>query len=1056
MAESKAKYRVQTANFVVELESDEELVQLARVETIQKDTLVKMLPNGSYVPARNLPILKEVWGLVPKLSSPPLSSPEGAGTGIFKATSVPPIPSKGGLSISSMTRPNAQNVGMIPPPAPVAPPAPIMPPRLETVVDFMPRGEQIDAPTPTIEDAFSPVDVMLNERAEREAADVAIDRKDADKAIYSLIHHESIVEDVSALAEAEEEDVVLSSLSREIDVVDAFRDMVDAPSVNIARDDIFDSLDMMSCDMMALKEADALVEKSGETHILNGDVVENGRSDTSVTGEAAFVAPSTSEDDEKLAEAEVHAASTTAFPFTSKRDEPEEDTSSTTEWSDSEVCLHEETVVTRPNRDDSNIRALNDIQAQRNLSQIEIDVSDLEEEQTINPVSEEALTHDMSAKAEEIRQWTKAHVEKAQSLTASDLASQVASQTAFARHNGPLDYLATSDVAVVSSENAQTNAVLLNHVIERAQTKPVMQKDVERVIEEDKTCDRRSINESDIRAAAQHVGQTAAGAASCDAGGGVFDVASQTASASDWRPVDPNVANAARLSAYQKQNQAPADELEVLSPSSILPIIDSKSETLEQTPEQTPETASVSASHPSKAARTWSPHDLEAARAAVDAAQKDPEYHNSQIIQNLSSILDAIVKSQTEEAVADQSAETSQAASGAAAMPIASLFNEEDDAQGRRPSREVSRYSVSHTTCPGARAPLSEDEKSKLRNKKSILLDPDDIDDSPSEQFMIHSREDFDAMMRSASFDDVRRSSRRDHRCDLVDDEEVSMSEKLRIRKHRDLVKMIEKGEMPDDEPSRPSKSGRISVSGVQAAPTGELRALFEKENELNIYLENEIQEGERESSQAVKDEEKPRKRMSKAHRSSHQLPGVSKKSESARLKENARSVDTQVGVVGASGDNTEVHFNKMLRDGEKLVARFGSLMLTNRRLWVVEKSKHGLKNFESYDLKCVQWSALRDESHWQYMLLDILAVVVTGVVAYFMRETLLYALLIYFVLMFPVCWFISFKTTLMVGAGSVIVRARERVTKKNHAQAAKFLERLDRERARYKKGRSS
>ncbi|MFA5625740.1 MAG: hypothetical protein WC966_11915 [Bradymonadales bacterium] len=57
------KYLVKTANFVAQIDDDEQLVQLAAVDTLKKKSLVRQLPDGEWKSADQFAILRRIWGL---------------------------------------------------------------------------------------------------------------------------------------------------------------------------------------------------------------------------------------------------------------------------------------------------------------------------------------------------------------------------------------------------------------------------------------------------------------------------------------------------------------------------------------------------------------------------------------------------------------------------------------------------------------------------------------------------------------------------------------------------------------------------------------------------------------------------------------------------------------------------------------------------------------------------------------------------------------------------------------------------------------------------------
>ncbi len=128
-----AKYLVKTSFFVAEIEKDEELIQLAQVETIQKDTKIKVQPDGDWMMAKELPILMKVWGLQPAPSIPAIAAIKGADAIKTTMHGIAPVARHSAKKASPVVNFSGPDV---PPPPPKNSP---QPPRLETVVDFVPR-----------------------------------------------------------------------------------------------------------------------------------------------------------------------------------------------------------------------------------------------------------------------------------------------------------------------------------------------------------------------------------------------------------------------------------------------------------------------------------------------------------------------------------------------------------------------------------------------------------------------------------------------------------------------------------------------------------------------------------------------------------------------------------------------------------------------------------------------------------------------------------------------------------------------------------------------------
>ena len=82
-------YLVKTANFVAEINNDEELVHLAEVDTIHKDTQICALPGKTWIEAKKMPILRKVWGLDPGVVPPPIRMRRVSAGSRISGTTIP-------------------------------------------------------------------------------------------------------------------------------------------------------------------------------------------------------------------------------------------------------------------------------------------------------------------------------------------------------------------------------------------------------------------------------------------------------------------------------------------------------------------------------------------------------------------------------------------------------------------------------------------------------------------------------------------------------------------------------------------------------------------------------------------------------------------------------------------------------------------------------------------------------------------------------------------------------------------------------------------------------
>lgn len=368
----------------------------------------------------------------------------------------------------------------------------------------------------------------------------------------------------------------------------------------------------------------------------------------------------------------------------------------------------------------------------------------------------------------------------------------------------------------------------------------------------------------------------------------------------------------------------------------------------------------------------------------------------------------------------------------------------EDNHQAYRDDRKSGSCVDAHD---GKNAQISSSDASNVDDDSAS----DELDESVSEQFTIHSREELEAMMRAFSEQEkmIQRMSG-DSDCDPQKEieDEPSSSERLRFHKRLDLKQV---------KPSNLGESDLVSVQipimarSIPPVQAGELRSLFEKEDELHILLANEIRTVE---SNCHKEAQKDEAANVRSKRVDSHSPDKKTSAEPS-----IKSQDTVITSASGNRKNTEILMAGLLHHGEKQVAKYGSFILTNRNIWNIEKSKSGIKNYESYDLANVQWFALREEHHWLLIILDmILCLIAAGIgLAFYEKgaDKIFYTAVFFGgwgVLMLPVLYYMGYKTTLQIGVGSTVVKSRERIPRCEHFEAAKFLERLDRERIRIQK----
>ncbi len=970
--EKELRYEIKTANFVAEIENDEQLTQLAKVGTLQKNTKLRMLPNGQWMPAKTLPLLQVVWGLVPAASIPAIERPQDAGTGIKRLMKAPPA--LGGFSPSEVPPPPPQRAPNVPPPAPLLPPsvpelppppprqapelpppAPKMPPigvaslksgppSLETVVDRVPR--------------YFP-------QEEEEEAQVVSEKQDDEKSVSKVT--ESFSKPLAPEEDEEARKLAEAMKSHDLEVLDSLDIEVLTPSVDLEKDVVFHGLS----DKADEKKVSAPIAPSSvaleSTLLLTDDIVKE------------TLLPS----GDVRSKSEIVEADHLYLN--------DDDSKTRTNWEDDLSGVGDETVATMRNP------FMSDSQSDDAFESIDISLDD-------DTDSEAKIKRD--DESDNLHKWFNHSDDKKEDVPLVANRVPIGNRGRIRKNSRiqleqleEIESAKTTDASAVVEEHTTHDVKLLDFFMEKAQTKPVIPPSelAEALYEEEETRERSHVDEARLHSLVNAVSASS-------------------------KAVPPSGKDN-KISSVLDED----DETRTRNGSEAAPLVSPKNE------KEAP-------------VRTLSPADLNAARAAIELAQKKLSQAEKLDVHELreaadlvSSTFDAIVHSQINAVIEDNEK------SSIRMYPGGSEDKPTKQEESKSASSEPSEHKSNVSLKPASKR-TSEAKASKADDAS------DEFDESVSEQFTIHSRDELEAMMRAFSEQEKKIQLLSGETEAVSSDEEVdeepSSSEKLRVHKrldlgHLDLASMDESDSVSINIPLASTRS-------IPPVQTGELRSLFEKEDELHILLANEIRTVESNcNKEAMKDEAinvRPK-------------PGESSLSGNEPSEESSVKLeDTVQTSLPEASKTTENLIAQLLHNGEKQIARYGSFILTNRNIWYIEKTRFGLKNYESYDLKTVQSFALRQEHNWSLFIIDLLVIIaalIAGFVFYEDESTAFYICVFlggWAVLMLVVLYLVGYRTTLQIGVGTTVVKSRESVPRGEHLEAAKFLERLDRERVRVQK----
>ena len=460
---------------------------------------------------------------------------------------------------------------------------------------------------------------------------------------------------------------------------------------------------------------------------------------------------------------------------------------------------------------------------------------------------------------------------------------------------------------------------------------------------------------------------------------------------------------------------------------------------------------------------------LEAARAAVDAAR--------QYVANSDNPIDNSILERASELVE--------------ALERARLADAQGDASTKHERNRINRKNVSRTAIRGERS-LHSDLHSIL---DSSSFTEENEDDSPSEQFKIRRSSDVLPHILDKA-DDIAHVAGIAKLADLDDlasaasattpahkpkfDPKVVDDDFEKLEEHSDVLKIQNTSTLRHM--LRAEARAAASDSELLPAPSQDLstkdgvRTLFEKEDELHLYLANEIREKELQAERELSHDDdilskksKLRKEFNTLQAMTDEMPVVNERAVVRRCP--ARDEKTNVAANPVVLDNTKKEpsmtfddpfFKERLMDDEQPIAIFSSFYLTTHRIWnVTSNKKHNVKNCEVYDIENIQGTSLHEERKYIWPIIDIALIIITGLYYFFIARHsgntgVSLIVLIYACLMLPVCYYMSFYTVLQINIGSTILKSKCHINRDNKSDAMMFLNRIEAVRIERRKARSN
>lgn len=937
-------YLVKAANFVAEIANDDELVKLAEVDTIKKDTKIRILPDKEWVLAKNIPLLRKVWGLDPTGKVPPQIKPVAAGI-------VSPASSK-------------------------------LPPRLETVIDS--RAEIIARAAAQ----------AAKEKVEELSEGVTNVHKDAklDEQLYAF---EMQVTQPVQIDITETKTALRTNLDDIAANIHYASSITSAIADEIERENAADEQKRANAQQIALPHDDLDSPTTPHSGVRLDETVATIAPKATSDETVATIAPKATSDETVATTSQAANAQTAQTPANAQ-----------IQANAQTPANAQESAQAMP--DDIGARAESLLLRMRNMADDEYIEAEPNE---VTYVMESSLVRESIAEKARASSNTK-HTESATTL-------QVDAKT-----GSPLGDSCADSRAIRHTERAHSGS------IPRIPKIPVDQ-----VLRD---CPSIDISLDDLGSA----------------------------------PVQSPIADRAETPAHQTTN----DVVELTSERTLervntrhktaqraVPPIDADDaddETNATMPrpqtdlsEAILESGIVSTSHDDMPRSLC----LEAARAAVDAAR--------QYVANSDNPIDNSILERASELVE--------------ALERARLADAQGDASTKHERNRINRKNVSRTAIRGERS-LHSDLHSIL---DSSSFTEENEDDSPSEQFKIRRSSDVLPQILDKA-DDIAHVAGIAKLADLDDlasaasattpahkpklDPKVVDDDFEKLEEHSDVLKIQNTSTLRHM--LRAEARAAASDSELLPAPSQNLstkdgvRTLFEKEDELHLYLANEIREKELQAERELSNDDdilskksKLRKEFNTLQAMTDEMPVVNERAVVRKCP--ARDEKTNVAANPVVLDNTknepsmtfdDPFFKERLMDDEQPIAIFNTFYLTTHRIWnVTSNKKHNVTNCEVYDIENIQGSSLHEERKYIWPIIDIALIIITGLYYFFIARhsgntgiTLI--VLIYACLMLPVCYYMSFYTVLQINIGSTILKSKCHINRDNKSDAMMFLNRIE------------
>ncbi len=966
-------YLVKAANFVAEIANDDELVKLAEVDTIKKDTKIRILPDKEWVLAKNIPLLRKVWGLDPTGKVPPQIKPVAAGI-------VSPASSK-------------------------------LPPRLETVIDS--RAEIIARAAAQ----------AAKEKVEEISEGVTNVHKDAklDEQLYAF---EMQVTQPVQIDITETKTALRTSLDDIAANIHFASSITSAIADEIERENAADEQKRANAQQIAQIHDDLNSPTTPHSGVRLDETV-------------ATIAPKAT-NDETVATTSQAANAQTAQPLANAQTP-----------ANAQIPANAQTPVNAQTPANAQILANAQIQAKAKTP------ANAQE-------SAQAMPDDIGARTESL-------LLRMRNMADDEYIEAEPNEVTYVMESS-LVRESMAERARASSDTKHTESATTLQVDAKTGT-PIG----------DSRADSRAIHNT-VRAhsgSIPRIPKIPVVPVLCDCPS--IDISLDDLGSD---PIQSPIADRAETPAHQTTN----DVVELTSERTLervntrhktaqraVPPIDADDaddETNATMPrpqtdlsEAILESGIVSTSHDDMPRSLC----LEAARAAVDAAR--------QYVANSDNPIDNSILERASELVE--------------ALERARLADAQGDASTKHERNRINRKNVSRTAIRGERS-LHSDLHSIL---DSSSFTEENEDDSPSEQFKIRRSSDVlphildkaddiahvAGIAKLADLDDLASAASATtpaHKPKL--DPKVVDDDFEKLEEHSDVLKIQNTSTLRHM--LRAEARAAASDSELLPAPSQDLstkdgvRTLFEKEDELHLYLANEIREKELQAERELSHDDdilskksKLRKEFNTLQAMTDEMPVVNERAVVRKCP--ARDEKTNVAANPVVLDNTKKEpsmtfddpfFKERLMDDEQPIAIFSSFYLTTHRIWnVTSNKKHNVKNCEVYDIENIQGTSLHEERKYIWPIIDIALIIITGLYYFFIARHsgntgVSLIVLIYACLMLPVCYYMSFYTVLQINIGSTILKSKCHINRDNKSDAMMFLNRIEAVRIERRKARSN